>query len=56
MGIIMRRFLRNQTGAGLIEMALLMALIAIATLAAVQFAGDSNSELWSEIGSGLAST
>lgn len=35
-------------------MALLMVLIAIAALIAVQFAGESNSELWSEIGSGLA--
>ena len=53
MGVLIRHIVRDERGAGLIEMALLMALIVIAALVAVQFVGDSNSELWSDIGDGF---
>ena len=54
MGSRIRAALRSERGAALIEMGFLLILIAIAALIAVQFAGDQNSQLWSEIGSGLA--
>ncbi len=56
MGRTIRAALRRERGAALIEMGFLLILIALAALIAVQFAGGENSELWSEIGSGLTST
>ena len=53
MDVIIRKFISCQRGAGLVEMALLMVLIVLVALVAVQFAGESNSELWSEIGDGF---
>ena len=55
LGYWIRRVIRSERGAGLVEMALLLILIAITALIAVRFAGESNSQMWSEIGSGLES-
>jgi len=44
---------QNEQGAGLVEWGLLVVLIAIVALVAVQFAGDQNSVLWSEIASSV---
>jgi Flp pilus assembly pilin Flp len=44
----------TDTGAGLVEFALLMALIALVAFVAVQFAGSEASGLWSDIGSNLS--
>ena len=40
-------------GASLVEYMLLVVLIGVVALIAIQFAGDQNSELWSEVGSAL---
>ena len=53
MGVSLIKLLRSDRGANLIEMGLLVILIAIVALVAVSFAGEANSEIWSEIGSGL---
>ena len=42
---------RNDTGAGLIEWALLVILIAIVALIAVKYTGTQNLQMWSDIGS-----
>ena len=47
-----RRF-RSERAASLIEWGLLVVLIAVVTLVAVTFAGDQNSEMWSEVASVL---
>jgi len=47
------RLLNDDSGASLIEYALLLLLIAIVALVAVAFAGEQNSELWSEVASSL---
>jgi Flp pilus assembly pilin Flp len=53
----LRTFVRNgfqsERAAGLIEWGLLVVLIAVVALVAVQFAGDQNSDLWSEIASSM---
>lgn len=54
MGLLIRRFMRSERGAGLVEMGLLLILIAVAALVAVSFAGESNSELWSQVGDGFS--
>ena len=48
-----RSHLRNERAAGLVEWGLLVVLIAVVALVAVAFAGDQNSELWSEVASSL---
>ena len=53
-GHLTRLITRDQRGAALVEMGLLLILIVIAALLAVSFAGDSNSELWSQIGDGFS--
>ena len=53
LGYWIRQVVRSERGAGLVEMSLLLILIAITALIAVRFAGEGNSQLWSEIGSGL---
>ena len=45
--------LRNERAQALIEWGLLVVLIAVVALIAVQFAGDQNSGLWSEIASSV---
>ena len=53
---LMKLFLtitQRERGASLVEMAILLVLIAVVALVAIRFVGDSNSEMWSEIGSGL---
>ncbi|MGZ8756064.1 MAG: Flp family type IVb pilin [Acidimicrobiia bacterium] len=44
---------RSERAAGLVEWGLLVILIAVVALVAVQFAGDQNSVLWSEIASSV---
>ena len=48
------RFFDCDSGASMVEYALLVLLIAIVALVAVQLAGTSLSETYSEINSGLA--
>ena len=48
-----RRLIRSDIGASLAEYMLLVILIAILALVAVQFVGDSNSQMWSEVASAL---
>ena len=43
----------SERAAGLIEWGLLVVLIAVVALIAVQFAGDQNSDMWSEIASSM---
>ena len=43
----------NERGASLVEYALLVALIAVVCIVAIQFLGESASEKFSEIGSGV---
>ena len=52
----LRRVWCGERGASLVEMAILLVLIAVVALIAVKYLGDSNSEMWSEIGSGLTQT
>ncbi len=44
---------QSERAAGLVEWGLLVVLIAVVALVAVQFAGDQNSALWSEIASSV---
>jgi Flp pilus assembly pilin Flp len=44
---------QSERAAGLVEWGLLVVLIAVVALVAVQFAGDQNSALWSEVASSL---
>jgi Flp pilus assembly pilin Flp len=48
-----RRNLRSERAAGLVEWGLLVVLIAVVALVALQFAGDQNSTLWSDIASSM---
>jgi Flp pilus assembly pilin Flp len=45
--------IQSERAAGLVEWGLLVILIAVVALVAVQFAGDQNSVLWSEIASSV---
>jgi Flp pilus assembly pilin Flp len=45
---------QSDRGASMVEYALLVTLIAIVALVAIQFTGTEVSEMYSEIGSGLA--
>ena len=47
--------LQGERGASLIEWGLLVVLVAVVALIAVQFAGDQNSVMWSDIASTLDS-
>ena len=53
LGRLARIRLQNERAAGLVEWGLLVVLIAVVALVAVQFAGDQNSVLWSEIASSV---
>ncbi|MGZ8783986.1 MAG: Flp family type IVb pilin [Acidimicrobiia bacterium] len=44
---------QSERAAGLVEWGLLVILIAVVAMVAVQFAGDQNSVLWSEIASSV---
>jgi Flp pilus assembly pilin Flp len=48
---LVRIHFQSERAAGLVEWGLLVILIAVVALVAVQFAGDQNSDLWSEIAS-----
>ena len=50
--IVKHRF-RSERAASLIEWGLLVVLIAVVALVAVQFAGDQNSTMWSDIASSM---
>ena len=50
---LVRIHLQDERAAGLVEWGLLVILIAVVALVAVQFAGDQNSDLWSEIASSV---
>ena len=52
---IVRGRFRSERAAALIEWGLLVVLIAVVVLVAVQFAGDQNSTMWSEVASSLNS-
>lgn len=45
--------IRNDRAAALVEWGLLVVLVAVVTLIAVQFAGNRNSAMWSEVASSL---
>ena len=45
--------LQSERAQALIEWGLLVVLIAVVTLIAVQFAGDQNSAMWSDIASSV---
>jgi Flp pilus assembly pilin Flp len=47
--------IQSERAAGLVEWGLLVVLIAVVALIAVQFAGDQNSTLWSDIASSMDS-
>jgi Flp pilus assembly pilin Flp len=53
LGELVRMQFRSERAAGLVEWGLLVVLIAVVALVAVQFAGDQNSALWSEIASSV---
>lgn len=53
MGRLARIRFESERAAGLVEWGLLVVLIAVVALVAVQFAGDQNSVLWSEIASSV---
>ena len=53
MGRLARIRFQSERAAGLVEWGLLVVLIAVVALVAVQFAGDQNSVLWSEIASSV---
>lgn len=55
LGEFVRSRLQNERAAGLVEWGLLVVLIAVVALVAVQFAGDQNSVLWSEVASSMDS-
>jgi Flp pilus assembly pilin Flp len=44
---------QSEQAAALIEWGLLVVLVAVVALVAVQFAGDQNSEMWSDIASSM---
>jgi Flp pilus assembly pilin Flp len=46
-----RLHLKSDLGAGLVEFALLVTLIALVAIVAVQFAGQEASTMWSQVGS-----
>jgi Flp pilus assembly pilin Flp len=48
-----RSKLQSERAAGLVEWGLLVVLIAVVALVAVQFAGDQNSTMWSEVASSM---
>jgi pilus assembly protein Flp/PilA len=50
------RFVRDQTGASMVEYALLVALIAVVVIAAALFLGDQIGSKFSEVGDTLEST
>ena len=50
------RFWQDDRGASMVEYALLVVLIAIVAFVAVQLAGETVSETYSELGSHLAAT
>ncbi|MEX2546504.1 MAG: Flp family type IVb pilin [Chloroflexota bacterium] len=49
----MRSFLRGQAGQGLAEYALILALIAIASIVAVTFMGGSINDMLSDLGNSM---
>ena len=53
LGEFVRSRFQSERAAGLVEWGLLVVLIAVVALVAVQFAGDQNSALWSEIASSV---
>lgn len=53
LGAFVRINFQSERAAGLVEWGLLVVLIAVVALVAVQFAGDQNSVLWSEVASSL---
>ncbi|HKZ28363.1 MAG TPA: Flp family type IVb pilin [Acidimicrobiia bacterium] len=53
LGELVRSGFQSERAAGLVEWGLLVVLIAVVALVAVQFAGDQNSVLWSEIASSV---
>ena len=55
LGEFVRSRLQSERAAGLVEWGLLVVLIAVVALVAVQFAGDQNSVLWSEVASSMDS-
>jgi Flp pilus assembly pilin Flp len=53
LGAFVRKEFQSERAAGLVEWGLLVVLIAVVALVAVQFAGDQNSVLWSEVASSI---
>jgi Flp pilus assembly pilin Flp len=53
LGEFVRTSFRSERAAGLVEWGLLVVLIAVVALVAVQFAGDQNSALWSDVASSM---
>lgn len=53
LGELVRMHIRSERAAGLVEWGLLVVLIAVVALVALQFAGDQNSALWSDIASSV---
>ena len=53
LGEFVRSRFQSERAAGLVEWGLVVVLIAVVALIAVSFAGDQNSELWSEIASSV---
>jgi len=53
LGEFVRSKLQSERAATLVEWGLLVVLVAVVALVAVQFAGDQNSDLWSEIASSM---
>ena len=50
------RFVRDETGASMVEYALLVALIAVVVIAAALFLGDQIGSKFSEVGNTLEAT
>ena len=55
LGLFVTERLQSERAASLIEWGLLVVLIAVVALIAVTFAGDQNSEMWSDVASALES-
>jgi Flp pilus assembly pilin Flp len=53
LGEFVRSKFRSERAAALVEWGLLVILVAVVTLVAVQFAGDQNSAMWSDIASSV---
>lgn len=53
---LLKRFIREEEGQGLVEYALIIALIAIVAIAALKFAGSSVSGKLNEIGTAINSS